>query len=115
LFVSRRTSDAKEILSAGIARSDKTDDLPQTKLALRIHFVVQNRIFTRGTQAAIIAWNDDRFHVQVVLVTGGKYPSDQSASYDLKTFNYSVVTSAYAIIAELSERQLVMLLGPWLK
>ena len=39
LFVSRRTTDSQEILSAGIGRPDKTNDLPQTKLALRIHFV----------------------------------------------------------------------------
>jgi hypothetical protein len=38
LFVSRRTTDSQEILSTGIGRPDKMNDLPQTKLALHIHF-----------------------------------------------------------------------------
>jgi hypothetical protein len=36
-------------------------------------------------------------------------------SEKLKPFHYSAVASAYAIIARLSERQLVMFLAPWLK
>ncbi len=39
-FVSRRTTDSQEILSAGIGRPDKTNDLQQTKWTLRIHYVV---------------------------------------------------------------------------
>jgi hypothetical protein len=50
-----------------------------------------------------------------VLVTGGPHPSGQSASHNLKLFNYSAVASAYVIIAELGERQLVMLIAQWLK
>jgi hypothetical protein len=39
LFVSRRTIDSQEILSAGIGKPDKTNDLPQTKLALLIRLL----------------------------------------------------------------------------
>jgi hypothetical protein len=39
-FVSSRTIDSKEILSAGFGGPDKKNDLQQTKLALHFHFVV---------------------------------------------------------------------------
>jgi hypothetical protein len=93
-------------------------------IAPRLLVLTRSRFFVycNRVTACIVAWAAFRIrHIVLIicrhdarmltvsralyLATGGPHQSDQSASYNLKTFSYSAVAPAYAILIHYSRTQ----------